>query len=650
MTTTSPASPTAIAAADVINSATPIETDLLGIHPRMLCIKHPFTRLRAHLGTDPWKGWFAELVKQGQSLLAQELPATLMGTPPHQFDVRHLGEQMILLALLARLTDDASCRTRLAYLMQRLTDEKDWGHSLIYGHWARGFAFALDWMWHDLDAATRNAHVETLYTRTRQVFDAWATYRSGEPFGYTWNISAVVLGGVTATAACLYGERPDIAPIMNLAWEKMRLQSLALGPDGVSPEGIMYGGYYTSYLIISFLLAEDLMGFDLFETTPWLARHARSLHAQTVARTSWRSDNVFFNQGDAHGHAFGHESILRIIASRLKDETAQWFADEFLESGKMGTSPFSFLLHDPEVKPVAPTTRPPFDYLEDYGIVIMRSDWSGTESACAVKCGPNVGHHAARRFTHPLGGGHMHPNNGDVQIFAHDAWILAHPGYVWKDTSYHNTILINGTGQLGDQSEWLEDLPYRRQRKYPFMGRAEHHGAWDYCMADMTNAYPDQSGLTALRRFVFYLRPDTWIIIDAMESARPVTLTQLFHTGFPVAADGVQTFSGHGTTAACQIRIHAPATVVATLEEQPLLHTSRTPQGTMNLLRLTTPGAAVRHLCVTEIQAYPSSVKAPPSIGITVSAREETVHLPISGSRAGITIHPFRGDTPITGA
>jgi hypothetical protein len=639
----------AIAASDIINSATPLECGLLGVHPRLLCIRHPFGLLRERLGFEPWKTAFELQQRDGESLLTVTLPDVLMGTPYSVFDVRGIGGHLISLAFLYRLTEEPKYKARIDYLMQRLSDEKDWGDSLIYGHWAQGFALALDWLWHDFDEASRRRHVETLYQRTRHVFEKWATYRAGEPFGYTWNISAVVLGGITATAACLYGERPEVGPLANMAWEKMRCQSQALGPDGVSPEGIMYGGYYASYLTVNFLLAEELFGFDLYGTTPWFSRYALSLHAQSLPRATWKADDAFFMQGDAHGNVFGLESVLRVIATAAKDGTAQWLADELLNSGFIGMGPFSLLLYDPEVKAVAPLDRPPFDLMEDYGIVVMRGDWSGSESACAFKCGPNVGHHAARLYGHPLGGGHMQPNNGEVQIFSQGEWILTHPGYVYKNTAFHNTLLINEVGQYGEKSEWFEDLPYRQRRRYPFLEQVEHHGAWDYGVANLTLAYPEELGLRQLRRHLIYIRPNAWIVVDSVESEKPLTPTLLFHTGFPVQPAGANTFVGSGRKAGSRIRFHAPGVITATTELQARIHSGGEVHGTMPLLRMAPVEPASRHLCITCIEAFDVKFGATEDLQIERSEAQDSVCIRETKSRLAVTIFPFLKKAPVEG-
>ena len=195
-------------------------------------------------------------------------------------------------------------------------------------------------------------------------------------------------------------------------------------------------------------------------------------------------------------------------------------------------------------------------------------------------------------------------------------WILRHPGYVWKDTSYHNTLLIDSIGQYGENSEWFEDLPYRQRRKYPFMERAKHCGKWDYCVANITNAYPEKTGVKLLRRYVVYVRPDLWLIIDAIKSSKPIIPTQLFHAGFPLKEEDKNVFSGHGETASCRIKIHLPFKVKTNIEEQILLHTSRTYGEKANLLRVLTSQKSKEHLLVTEIQAFDVGKEKPVSVKV----------------------------------
>ena len=639
----------AVAAADVINSAAPIENELLGLHPRLLTVRRPLSTLQQNLSQEPWSTQYAPLLRQADKMIQTELPADIYNTPYSVFDVRSIGSHLITLALAYKLSGRECYLNHTTLLMERLAAEPHWGHSLIYGHWAQGFSFALDWLWHDLTPDTRQSHIETLYQRTHHVFQLWASYRAGEPFGYTWNISSVVLGGVTATAAVLYGERPDIAPLANLCWEKMRLQSFALGPDGLSPEGIMYGGYYSSYLTINFHLAEELFGLDMFKTSPWLQRYASSLLAQTLPRNSWRPDNLAFMQGDTHGSIFGVEGVLRAIASGCGDGLAQWLADELIRAGHAGMGAFSLLLYDPTITPTPPAAnRAPFDLLEDFGLALSRSNWSGTECASAFKCGPNVGHHAAQLFRHPLGGGHMYPNNGDLQIFAQGEWILPPPGYVYKDTSYHNTLLVNDKGQLGDSSEWFEDLPYRRSLQYPYLERAEHHGSFDYTVANLTAAYQHQAKLHLLRRHLIYLRNNTWVVIDALSAAADTSITALFHTTAPLSTASDNTFHGAAGETSFTITAHHPSNINAATSQQTLLHSGGTPQGELSLLRLTTAPARAL-VCAVSIQVAPPDTPTKlVSIKITNDNSLATIVNPDTGWSATIDLFGTDGLTVIS--
>jgi len=76
----------AIAAADIINSATPLECALLGVHPRLFCVAHPFEMLRQRLDAEPWKRWLEPLRREGESRLSVRLPERLLSTDYSTFD------------------------------------------------------------------------------------------------------------------------------------------------------------------------------------------------------------------------------------------------------------------------------------------------------------------------------------------------------------------------------------------------------------------------------------------------------------------------------------------------------------------------------------------------------------------------------------
>ena len=71
------------------------------------------------------------------------------------------------------------------------------------------------------------------------------------------------------------------------------------------------------------------------------------------------------------------------------------------------------------------------------------------------KCGPFIGHDAMDKFSYDPGGGHVHPDANHFVLFGGGQWLMRDDGYQPKWTGQHNTLLVNGHGQLGEGAEWF---------------------------------------------------------------------------------------------------------------------------------------------------------------------------------------------------
>ena len=232
--------------ADVISSSTPLEMQLAGVHPRCYVTTDRLTRIRASRNEKPYKSILSSMQRAVNSMAEQPIlaegdngePIRLANFQAAGVDKRGYGDRIPDAAAYYLATGDTAARELALDAMRALSQYEDWGASLTYGHWAHGMACGIDWLWDDIDPKERDYFLDILYKRTEHVFGKWSSYRSGEPFGYTWNIMGVILGGLSAGAGVLYGERPDVARFVNLATEKARSTAHALGDDGVSAEGV----------------------------------------------------------------------------------------------------------------------------------------------------------------------------------------------------------------------------------------------------------------------------------------------------------------------------------------------------------------------------------------------------------------------------
>lgn len=597
----------AIAGADIINSATPLEQELLGVHPRLYAKPDAFDRIRSRLA-DPcyasaWTACLQSAEKYASMTVEQYMqPADRRGhystLPNLAFVWAMTGERRLFEAAL-RFTDAA-----IDAAIQ------DFGNTLIGGHFAHGVAVALDWLWHDLDESRRARWCDDLARLIQADFSKhWISGVQGSSFWYTCNHFAVGLSGLTAAACALYGERPGMAPLINIAQEKARLAVLALGDSGISPEGVGYGQYYVTYMVKVMQLLSDLTGMDLFAESPWWRKHALGLIQHSLPRNQWTPGTTFMPWGDAHtSHWYGPDVALRACAKAYRDPLARWLADA-CEDAQVNLSDYEkcypLLLTDERLPSHGPTELPRMHHFEDFGLMMARSDWSGKETVCGFLCGPSYGKHAMRLFRHPAGGGHMHAFAGHFQIFSHGEYVLPPAGYTTKTAAYHNVLTVNDHGHVGESaSGWFEDLDYRRGRPTPRMLFVEDCGTAVHAAGDATDGYRTESGVLRHIRHFIYLRPSCWVVTDILEMKACATVRLYFHTGFPMRPDDNGAWIGAGKLAGLRIRSLSGCDLHY-FEQETLDHTFR-PLGPRPCLTIEQAVPAGRTVFTTVVEAGPA--------------------------------------------
>src|SRR5262245_20219663 len=105
--------------------------------------------------------------------------------------------------------------------------------------------------------------------------------------------------------------------------------------------------------------------------------------------------------------------------------------------------------------------------------------------------------------THEIGGGHGHPDVNSFQIYARGKWLAVDPGYERpKWSRNHNTVLINGRGQLGEGETWFDRKSVLAAGATSGLQSVEHRGEYDYIVGDALNIYPSETGLSKFHRHV----------------------------------------------------------------------------------------------------------------------------------------------------
>lgn len=200
-----------------------------------------------------------------------------------------------------------------------------------------------------------------------------------------------------------------------------------------------------------------------------------------------------------------------------------------------------------------PADLPTLRHFSDMEIVSARSDWSGDESLVVFKCGPAIGHKATAEFDFDPGSGHVHPDANHFVLFGDGEWLIRDDGYRWKMTDHHNTLLIDGKGQLGEDSHWFRGLDQLKAKSQPRIISVNSTKAADSIAGDATEAYPKGSGLKRFVRQVAFLKPDVLIVVDDIEVDGTHALELRFHPEFPAVKDETGAWISRGKKATLRL-------------------------------------------------------------------------------------------------
>lgn len=595
-----------------------------GVHPRLY-----LTSDRAKALREAVRGSHAAIWSEVRERADRAVKA---GPPAYVEHDRYSGDEQ----LWQREVGNTLPLLALAYVVtgqgEYLASARDWslascryktwglnhfdGKDLAAGHQLYGLALVYDWCHADLDAPVRREIRDTLVRRASAMFQAAVERRVGWHRAYLQNHLWVNAAGLALAGLALFDEEDDAALWIGLALDKFRQTNDALGSDGASHEGAGYWQYGVEYLLKFMEPAETLLEVNLYDH-PWWRNTAAYGQYLMLPRNAWRRDQCLVDLADCpRGNWYGPEYLLRRLASRFGDGHAQWLAAEIDDSGVAAPSAswLNVLWHDPAVAPQPPGDLPTLRAFDDMGIVSARSDWSGDESLVVFKCGPFIGREAVERFSYDPGGGHVHPDANHFVLFSQGEWLIRDDGYHPKWTAQHNTLTVDGRGQLGEGGEWFRGSHALAQRALPFTRVVQSTPAADHFLGDATQAYPPELGLTRFVRHVLFVKPSVLIVADDVALARPADLELRFHPEREATEEGTALLA-RGKEATLRIEPLTRDGVTVTAERQPLPGRHGRAGGEMFCVRLATHRAAWRNAVAL---SWSAAEVEPPRVTLTV--------------------------------
>jgi hypothetical protein len=539
------------------------------VHPRLFFSAADIPTLQSQ-GASTHQDILQPILEYSSSLIPAAPPA-----PPVSSDIgeyARASNQLIVLAFSCTITGvPAFCDTARDYLIN-VTGWPSWDIGVERGralaHMVLGTSIAYDWLYPQLSPAEQALVRTSLAGRAQQLYEA-----STQPYRTDWNNwwaksylqnhywlcnSALGLAGMT-----LLGDEivPTFSPSewLATATDKFTIGRYVLEgiADGSWHESIHYQNYFLAMSLPFWVNLRDLHGVDLLP------------HQYLQNYVTWRLYNhlpdtthfilPFGDMEWSWSNSNSPQHVLRFIAQEYTNSTAEWLAQELITAGTriadVYATPwyvFEFLYYDPAISAASPVGLPRSSTFSDTEAAVWRTGWTADDLVFALNTGAPGGRFAFDTFTQgqfpweppcidngcDLNTGHDHEDANSITIYGARQWLLPEMvGVGLTDTSFHNTLLIDGQGQYRPPDFHGGAYEADFIGRDGFIESTASSAGMDYVAADATGRYalPDLLDYT---RHVVFVRPDYFVVLDHLAAAAPHRYEFVVHFGGPVSQDG----------------------------------------------------------------------------------------------------------------
>jgi hypothetical protein len=387
-------------------------------------------------------------------------------------------------------------------------------------------SLALDWLWPHLNPQQQNACYNQLCPVAHRVRSHLTPQR--EDFA-----QAHYLGcghGLLAFALLFHERLPDatdwIAELNGAFHKVLRM----LPDDGFYPHGINLWVYEHTFLVRLLELLGRASGQDLWaETSYW--RNTSEFRRMTLSPDG----QLGITFGDPQYRVSGDAWIHFLIAIRTQSATAQSLGlilqDQPTHGVDIRSVPprrkiWEYLYYRPDIPAQQLTSR--VRLFADGGQVIWRETEGPDTWLLTTRAGYPLGRqrYEAGEWS---GYGHSDPANGAFLMVHNKTFWLCGPGPVYRrDTRLHNTVTIDGRGQVGDGLPWAPNyIPKHKMAHIVALG-AEPNLQW--VEMELTPAYLDPLEVNQLTRRLVWLVPDILIAVDHIRLDHPHRIEWNLHT------------------------------------------------------------------------------------------------------------------------
>jgi hypothetical protein len=391
-----------------------------------------------------------------------------------------------------------------------------------------GLAMLYDWLYNDLDPALREKVRQKLLLMARRQYywghlmltESGHYWQNDPANNHRWHRDA----GLGLAVLAIAGDGPDDEWMLEKTADELKFIHDWLPDDGTCHESPGYMTFGGPYLTLAMEAADRSLGthyldHPFFKNAPLFRMH-------TLAPGLKDS----FPYGDAEGSGFmnnyfyeftGHNKLADLQAGLMEFAKADDYAFQY------GWT--SLVWFDPSVTGGSIERLPKTALYPDLGIALMRDGWM-TGVGAMFKCGPYGGRELNRyrneRNFHYINVAHDDPVANMFVIFNDGAFLADDDRYSQhKETSSHNTILVDGKGQKGSRGEeWTQ--PLDGVDMAPLATVVSYKSTGDVVISE-GEAGAAYDGLTRYRRAFIWVGGQYILILDDIRADHDAQLTWL---------------------------------------------------------------------------------------------------------------------------
>ena len=494
-------------------------------HPRIWLDETDFTRIKGYAQGECSSLW--ELTKKSADSYVSNGPKeyTVDANDGEMVWMNTQGKNLVALIFAYKISSDESYLNAIYSYIDKISEYPSWSNvadgdncHLAGNSNFLAFGLAYDWLYDVLDDERKEKIVNNIKTRIED-------YNKDEDYGFdsiNCHNSIIINTSALVALGAMYEQIPKAEEYMKRIAAKLATLTMEVMPDdGAAFEAVNYSSFTWLGLMQAGLVMRDLLNVDILSHSTFENYAKFSLYSYLPVNGWSTSKNDIFGWGDGTEISNGNlVPVMSFMAKEKQNPYYNYFVKKRIEYAESKSQksynwiyPLMFYDANLETKNPSLSEEYPLDFItDDTGYVFLRDSWSGNEAVVHFHSGPIMGNTASefrKKYTgNTLGTGHNHPDMGSPLIFAEGEWLFDDDNYVTGVTTNHNTLTINGIGQIGEHDRMSTDYPDpnpEEEGEYltswqamlyakPEIVKNEKllNGDLVYVVCDLTDIYPDE--------------------------------------------------------------------------------------------------------------------------------------------------------------